>query len=463
MPPAADLSSADAIMWRIEADPVLRSPILVVGVLDHEPAAADVHAAMERWVRLAPRFRQRAVIAPRALGGSHWEDDPQFSLDYHLRRVRAPRPGDIRSLLTLAEPTATAPFDAARSPWDLTVVEGLEGGRSGLVLRFHHTITDGVGGVAMAARLFDENRAGRRRAAKAAPEPSPAAPEAEASELGRVLRLARSAGGVAAAAVRSSLHPVATLQDGVRVGGSIARTLAPAPAALSPLFGSRGLDRHLDVLEVPFVGLARAAEAIGCSINDVFLAAVGGALHDYHARLDRPVGALRFTMPISLRTAEDPEGGNRFAPARFVLPIDDPDLGNRARIAGAIARRWRDEPALGLTSGLAAMLDLLPGPIVTRVFATMLETIDVDAVDVPGLRREAFFAGGRVERLWAFAPPTGAALSVTLLSHLDTCCIALNADRHAVPDPELLQTCLASAFDEVLTLHAPSEVVGGSA
>jgi WS/DGAT/MGAT family acyltransferase len=433
-------------MWRIEADPVLRSPILVVGMLDREPADQAVRAAVERWVQHAPRFRCRAVIAPWGPTGSRWEQDGRFSLDYHLRRVRAPRPGDLRSLLGLAEPMATAPFDPARPPWDLTVVEGMDAGRAGLILRFHHTITDGVGGIAMANRLFDIDRAGRPSAA--GPPPAAATAATAPTPLERVAGLTRTPARLAATALRRGRHPLASTRRDLRVVRSVARALAPVPAPLSPLFGPRGLDRSLDVLEVPLAGLTRAADSLGCTLNDLFLAVVGGALHDYHARLGHPVAALRFTMPISLRTEADPEGGNRFAPARFVLPIDDPDLATRARIAGSIARRWRDEPALGMTGQLAALLDRLPGPVVTRLFATMLEHIDVDAVNVPGLQREAFFAGGRVERLWGFAPPTGAALSVTLLSHLDTCCIGLNADTASVRDPGLLRTCLAAAFDE---------------
>lgn len=450
-----DLSSSDSIMWRIEADPVLRSPILVVGLLDREPDDADVRAALARWVTVVPRLGQRAVINPALLGGSHWVDDEQFSVAYHLRRVRAPRPGDLRTLLALAEPTATDPFDTARPPWDLTIVEGLEAGRAGLLLRFHHTITDGVGGIDMAQRLFDATRAGGEPRWRAAVEPPTESTAPASSPFDRLRGLARTSTSLAGAVARRALAPRATVESGLKMTRSIARALAPAPAPLSPLFTTRGLDRRLDVLEVPLAGIRDAATEIGCSINDVFLAALGGALHDYHDRLGQPVGALRFTMPISLRTSDDPEGGNRFAPARFVLPIDDPDLATRARIAHAIARRWRDEPALGLTSGLAGMLDLLPGAVVTRIFASMLEHIDVDAVDVPGLQRDAYFAGARVERMWAFAPPTGAALSVTLLSHLDTACVGINVDRSAVTSPELLLTCLSSAFDEALALAGP--------
>ena len=80
----------------------------------------------------------------------------------------------------------------------------------------------------------------------------------------------------------------------------------------------------------------------------------------------------------------------------------------------------------------------------------------MDVVNVAGLRRPAYIAGARVDRLWAFAPPTGAALSVTLLSHLDTCCIALLCDRHAVARPELMRACLLESLDEVLATGTPT-------
>jgi hypothetical protein len=79
-------------------------------------------------------------------------------------------------------------------------------------------------------------------------------------------------------------------------------------------------------------------------------------------------------------------------------------------------------------------------------------------VDVPGLTAAAYLGGGRIDRMWAFAPPTGAALSITLLSHADTACIGVVSDLAAVSDPELLVTCLEGAFEEVLALGAPVEV-----
>jgi hypothetical protein len=121
-------------------------------------------------------------------------------------------------------------------------------------------------------------------------------------------------------------------------------------------------------------------------------------------------------------------------------------------MAGAVARSWRAEPALGSTGLLAAALGALPPPAVTRLFGGLLRATDLGVVDVAGLDRPAFLAGARVERLWAFAPPTGAAASITLVSHVGTCALGVNCDRRAIGDPDRLVACLDAGLDEVLAL-----------
>jgi WS/DGAT/MGAT family acyltransferase len=443
-----DLSPADRLMWRIERDPVLRSSIVAVALLDREPSAAAVQATFARAVERVPRLHQRIVAS--GIGGRRlrWEDDPAFSLDFHLRRARAPEPGDVRAVLDMTAPWATAALDPARPQWECTLVEGLDGGRAALVLKFHHTITDGVGGVDLAGSVFDTSPRGARAPARvetgAAEDVRPTGRGVPGAEL-----VSWAAGAVRAAGTAAS-RPRATAGATLRLLTSIRRMLEPAPAPLSPVLLGRGLDRHLDVLELPLLEVRACAHRLGQTINSVFLAGLAGALHDYHDRLGHEVPAVRVTMPINLRKEGDPPGGNQFTPARFVLPIDDPDPAVRASIAGAIARRWRDEPAVGLTDVLALALDQLPASVVTPVFGSMLRNIDVDAVDVPGLQRDAFVGGARIERMWAFAPPTGAALSITLLSHLDTACIGVLSDVAAVSDPALLRTCLVHSFEQVL-------------
>ena len=251
-------------------------------------------------------------------------------------------------------------------------------------------------------------------------------------------------------------QPGRVATDAARFSRSVARMLAPASEPLSPVLRGRSLDRRFDVLEVPLASMRASAKAVDGTINDVFLAGVGGGLHEFHSRLGYALPAVRVTMPINLRRDGDPPGGNRFTPVRFILPIDDPDPAFRARIAGAIARKWRAEPAVGLTSVLADLLDRLPPPVLARVFGAMLKNVDIGAVDVPGFREPAYLGGARVERIWGFSPPTGAALSITLLSHVDTCCIGVASDLAAVPDPDLLVSCFRDSFDEVTAIGTKS-------
>jgi diacylglycerol O-acyltransferase len=440
----ARLSAADSLLWRIESNPVLRTPVVVVGLLDRSPTPEGVEATVERAAALLPRLGQRLDPPPLDLGRPRWRPSGEPSLAAHVRRVAAPG-GGLDAALAVAEPDAAAAFDPVRSPWTLTVVDGLGGGRSAVILRFHHTLTDGVGGIEIAERLFDRTR--RPRAGD-----TPVAPPEGAEDRVDTLPWPAALVDGARTAAGALLRPWQALGAVTRIAGSAVRTLAPAPPGGSPVLAGRSLDRRLAVIERPLRDLEAAARATGGTVNDVMLAAVGGALGEYHWDQGGPIPALRVLMPISIRRPGDPIGGNRFVPARFTLPIDDPDPTNRVRIAGALVRAWRREPALGATDLLAAAIDFLPRALAARLFAGMLRSVDVDVVDVPGLRRRAYLGGARLERLWAFAPPTGAALSVTLVSHDGKACIGVACDQRAVTDPENLHRCLAAALDELAAL-----------
>ena len=185
----------------------------------------------------------------------------------------------------------------------------------------------------------------------------------------------------------------------------------------------------------------------------MFVAAVVGGVRRYHERHGAAPIELRMTLPINLRQGDDDAGGNRFAPARFPVPtaIDDP----RERIAalGALVREWRAEPALQMTSTLAGHPQPAPDRDDHRAVRRHAQVLRLRHVEHPGrararLRRRR----AQVERLYAFAPPAGAAFNVALISHCDTCCIGVVIDTAAVPDPDVLLGCLRAGFDEVLAL-----------
>lgn len=146
-------------------------------------------------------------------------------------------------------------------------------------------------------------------------------------------------------------------------------------------------------------------------------------------------------------------GNNRFTPVRFTIPLTDEGPAARVRRLGELARRWRSEPALPISDVIAAALNRLPVVTTTAVFGSMLKGVDFVATNVPGIPDRVFLAGAEVLRHYAFAPPSGAAVSVALTSHGTVGCVGITADLDAVPDADVLSECLQLGFAEILDVE----------
>ena len=161
------LRPSDALLWSIEKDPTLRTTIVAILVLDRSPDFQRLRSRLIEVCDAVPRFRQRVVEMPYRLGPPQWQFDQSFDIDYHLRRVVVPAPGDLRALLDVAGPIAGDAFDKDRALWQFTLVDGLANGQSAFIQKVHHSVTDGVGAVQLASLLLD-----RQRKPKMAAEPS---------------------------------------------------------------------------------------------------------------------------------------------------------------------------------------------------------------------------------------------------------------------------------------------------
>jgi diacylglycerol O-acyltransferase / wax synthase len=449
------MSDGDALMWNIERDPLLRSTIAVVWLLDTAPDRGRLERKVERATRTIPRLRQRVLPNPLALAPPRWQVDPYFDLSAHVSWHKAPGDGSLRALLDFAQPMAMRHFDLARPLWELAVIEGLGEGRGALVLKLHHSISDGMGLVRMTEALVD-----RSREAPAAERAAPAAPEPEewsqlelvrdelAHEWRRQLgRLRRVGGGL----LGTARHPLDSAGDLRRSLDSLRRGLAPVGEPLSPLLRGRSLSAHFEPLRVPLAVLRAAGKKADGTLNDAFVSAVCGGLRLYHEAHGEPVEALRMTMPVNIRDGDDADkAGNQFAPARFAVPVATPDPVERMRAIGAHVRRERAEPLLGLLEGVAGVLNRLPISLSVSLFGAMLKGIDFVTSNVPGPRREVFTAGAKMEEVYGFGPLSGAAINVTLFSYAGNCFVAINSDPAAVPDPERLRECLEAGFSEVV-------------
>ncbi|KKW66291.1 wax ester/triacylglycerol synthase domain-containing protein [Mycolicibacterium elephantis] len=447
------LSNSDAFMWRNERDPLLRSTIVTLILLDRCP---DWHQLVDRFDRLSrtvPRFRQR-VIPSTPFVPPRWDFVSDFDLGFHLRRVTAPEPGNIDALLELARVAAMADFDRARPLWEATLVDGLSDGGAAVLVKFNHALTDGVGAVEMARILYDTTE----YADRAAHEPKLPEPTGQ-SRLGALRDVVEYQTGLIGAAMATPLkaapavlraisRPVDAVAGGWSTATSILRTARPVSKPRSPIMVDRSLIRHVYVHELPKSALRRAGHLAGGSLNDAFAAAVAGGLRVYHVKHNAPVDELMLSMPINLRTEADPMGGNRTTLIRFDIPVGIADPVERIRVVHDRTDKARNEKSLAHTELIAGALNLMPRSYV----GSAMRNVDLIASNVPGFPGPVAFAGARVRMQYAFSPTLGAALNVTLLSHVDTCALGINLDGAAVPDHDVLFDCLTAGFDEVLAL-----------
>src|ERR1700730_14202850 len=112
-----------------------------------------VKALVEDRLPLLPPFRWRLVEVPFQLTHPMWIEDPDFDLDYHVRRAALPAPGGDRELSEFAAEVFGRPLDRARPLWEMYVIEGLEGGLLGIITKTHHAAIDGVSGIELTVNL----------------------------------------------------------------------------------------------------------------------------------------------------------------------------------------------------------------------------------------------------------------------------------------------------------------------
>ncbi len=464
-----EMNPLETMMWRAETDPRLRATVVIVDVLDTAPDWPRLVAAHEWATRAVPRLRQR-VVEPWGWGAPAWAVDPDFALPFHLRRMRLPdrnagqhaETGRLRDLLDQAALAMMTPFDRDRPLWEAVLVEGLDGGRAGYLLKVHHSLADGLGLVQILGLLHS---AVREHTDDKADAPLPAATPASslgltAAQTARALAAAPSAAldGLRAATSlirRAATAPVATTTDGWDTVSSALRAAVPPSASGSPLLRARSLNRRLEALDVDLATLRAAGRAAGGSLNDAYLAALLGGLRRYHLELGAPVPArIPMGMPVNTRDPSDPVGGNRWAGTRFAAPLDDADPAARiARIHGLV-RAVTGERVVDALGIIAPLLAVLPAPLLTRIQGGATSANDLQASNIPGMRRPTFLAGARIERSYPFAPLPGGAVMIALTSHEDTCCVAVTLDPAAITDPDLFRDCLVAGFDEVLGLAA---------
>ena len=448
------MRNSDAFTWAMESDPRLRSTVVTVVVLDRSPDWEQVRNRFDLISRKVPMLRQRVVPSPPP-APPRWEDAPDFDLDFHMRRVTATAPGTFDTVLEMARVAAMEDFDRARPLWQNTLIDGLENDGAAMILKFHHALTDGVGGIQIGMILFDLSEVPEKHGPVGElPEVPPPAwlsgyrdtARYDARLVGNALMgTLKSAPKLISNGIR---RPVPTISSAAEMAASVYRTVRPVNRTGSPLMKKRSLVRRLGVLEVPFPELRAAAHCSGGALNDAFVAGVAGGLRRYHEKRGVAVGDLHLTMPMSLREEGDEIGGNRITVMRFDVPAGVADPAERIREIHERTSRVRHEKSLPYTQWIAGALNMMP----RWYIGSILRHVDFLCSDVPGIPVPVFLGGARVLTQYAFGPTIGAAVNVTLLTYVDTCALGIDVDTGAIPDYDVFSESLAAGFDEVLAL-----------
>lgn len=454
------MSDTESLMWRLEKDPYLASTFANITILDRSPNMDLLYERMDRAAILFPRLRQRVQPAPGNFGNPTWADDPTFDIRYHVRNIRLTEPGTLRQLLDLTTLLVADPFDRARPLWHFIIVDGLEGGKSALIQKLHHTVTDGQGGVELSMHYLDLERT---------PPPLPPL-DPEIVNAARTIELPDATEALRGAMSDSMRIPLSLLKQ-VRdvvsdpsllstIGSSTSSTvkgliaqLNESDPARSPLWTERSLRRRLETTRISYYDMRGAAKSLDGTLNTAFVTAAAHAAGKYHRMMGAPVESLRASMAISTRTAES--GGNAFTLARMLVPTGEMPLPERFAAINEILATARSSSQSGSLDAIATLSTLIPTSVITRLARSQAETVDFATSNVRGAGVPLFMAGAQLLENYPVGPLGGVAFNLTLMSYMGSLDVGINIDEAAVESPSLLRDSLTEAFAE-LSSYAPA-------
>jgi diacylglycerol O-acyltransferase len=400
------------------------------------------------------RFRQQLAWSRLGLGAPYWEDDPDFDLGYHLQRATLPPPGDQAALEDVLSLLASTPLDLTRPPWQFHLIENYAE-CCALVMRFHHSIGDGMALMHVILSLTDS-------------EPDAAWPVVQPERLQR-----DNAGRPAGPALRTRRGAVGTLlreglwllaeperraelgRTGRDAAAELGRFLLLKPDPDTVLRGELGVDKRAAwSAGVPLEEVKAIQQALGGTVNDVLLAVVTGALRRYMQDQGDPVDAItiRTAVPVNLRPpGREGELGNRVGAVFVTLPISIADPACRL---SEIVRRMNDQKDSLEAPAFYFALSAL-GQTPARIANTLINTFSTRATvvmtNVRGPEKRLYLAGSPVEALLPWAPTTGRmGVAVSILSYAGEVRLGLLTDKGLVPAPETIIDAFHAEFEALL-------------
>ncbi|MBT2227567.1 wax ester/triacylglycerol synthase family O-acyltransferase [Nonomuraea sp. NEAU-A123] len=441
-----------------------------LAILDGDLNRADLQALLERRLPYVPALRRKLALVPLGLDHPYWVQEDDLDLDYHVREIGLPPPGDDRQLADQVSRLHARRLDRRRPLWEIYLIHGLSGGRMGLYTKIHHAAVDGIGGADVLAALLDLGPV---------PAPTPTvAPERDSPPPGSaemILRgLARLAGNPAQAvrfAARAMPHldeiPVVSSLPGSRMMSGLARKVAGSgqapdlpslPAPKTPFSGPVSEHRRFAFVSLPLEEIKQVRKAFGVTVNDVVMAVCAGALRRWlaaHGGIPRQ--PLVAGVPFSLR--EPGASGNQvtFMTAPLAVHLDDPVA--RLQQVRLAMQRIKDRFSLAPARWLRELSESMPAALMglasRSAFGLVGQTappVNVAISNVPGPQFPLYVCGARLLTHYPVSVITDVSggVNITAFSYDGSLDIGVVTDREMVPDAWELADDLRAALDELL-------------
>ena len=464
------LTGADASFLYFET-PNAPGHVFSVWIYDQSTAAGgtvtfkSILEHVRQRLHVSRTFRQRLVQVPLGLDHPYWIEDPDFDLEYHVRHIALPHPGDWRQFCIQVARLHSRPLDRNRPLWEMYVIEGLdmvEGlpeGSFAIMTKIHHAAIDGVTLLEIMSAVND---------------PSPDAPLPEPSGEWRPDREPTPIELLSRTAMRYATRPMRmTRLVASSMPGAVARAReqrarqnfdlsAMRPAPRTPFNGPVTTHRVVEARRFDFDVARRIKAAVsGATINDVAIAVVGGALRHYLSeRGELPDEALRVMAPISIRTPEQKgTAGNQVSAMFLTAGSDVADPRERlAAVHQASTASKAAAEAMGARE-LVQLSELVPGGLLALAARTAGQlqmatrttpVVNTVVSNVPGSQVPLYFAGAR---LVTFFGGAGVADGMGLLhgvsSYAGQLIISVVSDREMMPDPGHYADLIERSFDEL--------------
>jgi len=467
MPPAAErMSRVDTAWLRMDNDVNL---MMIVGVWLLTPALS-LAALRERIgdkLLKYERFRQKAVTDA---AGASWVADEAFDIAQHVVPIALERrrgESERHALQRLCGELATTPLDSGRPLWQFHLIEDYEGG-SALIARVHHCIGDGIALISVMMGITDGGSDPPKRRRKVpAEDPHDGDWLADAvlkplTDLA-VKAIAMTGGGVARS-MEMLAHPREPLLGSVDMARSGLQVLSDVAAlALMPddsptLLKGKPEGRKAVAWSEPMSldDVKAIGKGLGCTVNDVLLACVAGAIGEYlHAQGQDPAGReIRAMVPVNLRPLDKAwQLGNRFGLAPLVLPIG---IANPVGRVYAVRRRMEElkgsyQPLLAFA--VLSVSGLFVKPVQDMILGLFAKKATAVMTNVPGPAVPLTLCGSTLRQTMFWVPASGdIGVGVSILSYGGGVQFGLITDRRLCPEPQRVIDRFEPEFDKLLHL-----------